>query len=338
MTKRNQKNDKKWSLTTRERRAVLFLLPLVAALVWILWTAGRPRIDQSATLVGNSLTLPAANTSYNEAITGTGSDKAVLVADDVAEASERVKAVLFRFDPNTATYEDFRALGIAGRTAAGIVKYRLNGKVFQIPEDFAACYGISDSMYAELKPYINIGAEFRLQPRQKVLVHDSSAVSESPAIEQSAREIPPVSSLKSAASGPRLVELNTADSLELLSVRGIGEKSVSAIMAYRELLGGFHSVEQLTEMNVIFEKNYELMQPYIWADSCEIRKIDVNFAPANAVNEHPYMKGKLARRILSKRQLKGGWSTIEDMIEDKTLTSNEAARLAPYLQFTTLSR
>jgi hypothetical protein len=33
--------------------------------------------------------------------------------------------------------------------------------------------------------------------------------------------------------------------------------------------------------------------------------------------------------------LKGGWSTIEEMIDSKIFKSEEAARIAPYLDFGT---
>ena len=75
--------------------------------------------------------------------------------------------VPFTFDPNTATFEDFVALGLSKSTAAGIVKYRKRGKVFSIPEEFAACYGVSDSAYRVLKPYIAIAPEFEVKPLEQ---------------------------------------------------------------------------------------------------------------------------------------------------------------------------
>ncbi len=37
------------------------------------------------------------------------------------------------------------------------------GKVFEIPEDFAACYQVSEEMYRRLKPFIRIGEKYRLR-------------------------------------------------------------------------------------------------------------------------------------------------------------------------------
>lgn len=129
------------------------------------------------------------------------------------------------------------------------------------------------------------------------------------------------------------LELNRADSAALRSVYGIGEKTVGAILAYRARLGGFHRVEQLAEVPGITEANYEKILRQIRCDSCEIRKIDINFAAPNELRGHPYLPPRVLRKLLKTRQSKGGWSTLQELIDDRILTAEEAARLAPYLRF-----
>ena len=48
------------------------------------------------------------------------------------------------------------------------------------------------------------------------------------------------------------VELNTADSAMLDAVRGIGPYYAKKILRYRELLGGYYSVEQLKEIKMTY--------------------------------------------------------------------------------------
>ena len=129
------------------------------------------------------------------------------------------------------------------------------------------------------------------------------------------------------------VELNTADSAALRSVSGIGAKTVGAILDYRRRLGGFCRAEQLAEVRGVTESNYERILKQISVDSCRISKIDINFATPKALAEHPYIAPRTLRKILKRRQLKGGWSTLEEMIEDGILTREEADRLHPYLRF-----
>ena len=80
--------------------------------------------------------------------------------------AEKVTATdsLFAFDPNTVSYEQLRALGFEKQTAVAILKYRSRGKVFEIAEEFALCYGVTDSIFAVLRPYITIGEQFRAKP------------------------------------------------------------------------------------------------------------------------------------------------------------------------------
>ena len=129
------------------------------------------------------------------------------------------------------------------------------------------------------------------------------------------------------------VELNTADSATLRRVYGIGEKSVVAILDYRRRLGGFARVEQLAEIPQVTESNYEKILQQICLDSCKIRKIRINFASPQELGAHPYMAPKTLRKLLKYRQLKGGWSDIEEMVDANILTRGEAQKLAPYLRF-----
>ena len=317
----------------------------------------------------------------------------------VADSVEVAEIVLSHFDPNTATFEEFRALGLSASTAAGVVKYRERGKRFEIPEDFATCYGITDSIYAALKPYIIIGEEFKLKPfeRTERAVSDNHRERMTPAEKATAyltdhltinpniltaddwvalgcsvRQAEAVARWCEERGGVRsvteleecrylplevldviagalvfnqsvglvedslgvvLVELNSADSATLVALRGIGARTANDIIAYRERLGGFARVEQLADLAVMTERNYEQIITQIFVDSCKISKIDINFARPESLENHPYMTPRRLRKILKNRQLKGGWSTIEDMILDNTLTAEEAEKLSPYLHF-----
>ena len=137
----------------------------------------------------------------------------------------------------------------------------------------------------------------------------------------------------SFAHAEPLVELNSADTTALISVNGIGSMSAAEIVKYRDLLGGYHSVEQISELKCVTEQNYEKILQQIYCDSCEIRKIDINFAAPKVIARHPYVSAAALRKIINQRQLKGGWSRIEEMVEDNILSEDEAKRLAPYLWF-----
>ncbi len=285
------------------------------------------------------------------------------------------------FDPNTVDYEGLRRLGLTPREAVSLLKFRATGKVFRIPEDVALCYGIGDSLFLRLRPYIRIGRRYAIAPqpfRSERIVRERLAPSPFRIDTVSAAYLRAIGALSKRqaeafirwrdlsgihdmeelracyvisdsvatalepwilfpARNPRPieapVELNTADSATLRSITGIGERTVVTILRYRERLGGFHRAEQLAEVPGVTESNYEKILRQICCDSCKIQKIDVNFAPPNVLARHPYMAPRTLRKLLKQRQLKGGWSTVEELIEAHILTREEAARLAPYLRF-----
>ena len=82
--------------------------------------------------------------------------------------------------------------------------------------------------------------------------------------------------------------------------------------------------------------NFIKILPQIWCDTAQIKKININFAAPKALETHPYLTSRMLRKIINKRDLKGGWSTIEEMIDDNIFTKEEAMRIAPYLDFGTL--
>ena len=132
-----------------------------------------------------------------------------------------------------------------------------------------------------------------------------------------------------------LVEINSADSATLRSVRGIGAKTVVAVLQYRKLLGGFVRKEQIAELKCVTPDNFLKISEQIYCDSCKISKIDINFAPAYDFEHHPYMTRKAAKLILETRESKGGWNSIEEMQRENIFTEEQAKAIAPYLLFGT---
>ncbi len=73
---------------------------------------------------------------------------------------------LHPFDPNTADFDELRLLGFSKHQAVSLLKYRAAGKIFRIPEDLTLCYGIDDSLYHTLRPYIRIGRRYAIAPQK----------------------------------------------------------------------------------------------------------------------------------------------------------------------------
>lgn len=130
------------------------------------------------------------------------------------------------------------------------------------------------------------------------------------------------------------IELNTADSVALVGVYGIGPVFAGRILAYRSALGGFYRIEQLREVRGISEEVFLRVEQNFRVDVARIEKINVNFVAPRVLEAHPYVTANMARRLVEGK-LKGGYyNKVEDLLNRDILLPGEAKRLAPYLLFT----
>ena len=124
------------------------------------------------------------------------------------------------------------------------------------------------------------------------------------------------------------LNLNTADSLQLLSLRGIGPYYAHKILEYRRRLGGmFTSAEQLLEIEG-FEK--ERLDGF--AQGVEVTHGRPRFSLWSATRSelaaHPYIGSYAAKGIARYKSLTDTalWS-LEDLAEKGILSKEDAARL-----------
>ena len=206
------------------------------------------------------------------------------------------------FSLDTVGIGYLQGIGFTRRQAELVIKYRDMIGGYRSIEEFEECYAVDSAMAARLRPYLIFPPRDTLKPYDKERV-----------------EFP--------------IDLNSADSVTLCRVAGIGAKSASHILFYRELLGGYHSVSQILELKVVTEENFQRILPQIYCDSAKIKKININFARPKELEVHPYISNRMLRQIINNRELKGGWSNLEEMIEDDIFSAEEAARIAPYLDF-----
>lgn len=85
------------------------------------------------------------------------------------------------------------------------------------------------------------------------------------------------------------LELNKADSISLIKIKGIGPYYAHRILNFRERLGGFHSVNQLKELKMTYF-NVDSSASLFCADPALIRKKDLNTLSFKEVLKHPYLE------------------------------------------------
>lgn len=221
-------------------------------------------------------------------------------SETIEETRVTIEVRPFSLDTVGTSY--LHGIGFTRRQAELVIKYRDMIGGYRSIEEFEECYAVDSAMAARLRPYLIFPPRDTLKPYDKERV-----------------EFP--------------IDLNSADSVMLCRVAGIGAKSASHILFYRELLGGYHSVNQILELKVVTEENFQRILPQIYCDSAKIKKININFARPKELEVHPYISNRMLRQIINNRELKGGWSNLEEMIEDDIFSAEEAARIAPYLDF-----
>lgn len=152
---------------------------------------------------------------------------------------------LFPFDPNTADSTQFLRLGLRPWQVRNIYKYRAAGGRYRKPTDFARLYGLTLKQYKRLEPYIRIEKEVMAADvygniREEYPRHHYDY---------------PVKLRKGDH-----ININTADTAQLMTVPGIGSYYARQIVRKRARLGGFASPKQLLEIEGFPETALEYME------------------------------------------------------------------------------
>lgn len=129
---------------------------------------------------------------------------------------------LTKFLIDTVSAEYLNATGVMSyRQAEVVVNWHKRGRMYEM-NDLRKCYVVSESAADALEPFVIF------PPREKMVIDEADL----------------------------LVDINKADTAELVSVYGIGEKSAAAIIEYRQKLGGFYSISQISEVVMVLESNF----------------------------------------------------------------------------------
>lgn len=222
--------------------------------------------------------------------------------------------VLKAFDPNTATEAELRELGLSEKLAMRIAAYRRKGGVFREKSDFARIYGLDSTLYEQLYSYISLPVTYFPASRAK------------------GEETYPQQTRTKEKIKQRF-DINTADTLLLETIYGIGPKLAARIVRFRDRLGGFVKREQLYEVYGLDSTVVNrLLEISFIRENYEPQKINVNTASEAMLSAHPYIGRNLARRIVSYRFQHGGFKEPADIKNFSPLVMDDLDRLLPYIK------
>lgn len=183
------------------------------------------------------------------------------------------KINFFEFDPNLVTKEELIELGLGEKTANTLIKFRSKGGKFKRKEDLLRIYGMDEAWYKKVENYIVI----KQDSRKTQFTKDNTIL--------------------------KKLDLNRVDSLELVSIHGIGPRLASRIIKYRKKLGGFVSVDQLNEVYGFSSTSIQnIHQIFFISHDFHPTKIMLNKKNLPEIYKHPYLGSKVATFIKQKKE------------------------------------
>ncbi len=219
------------------------------------------------------------------------------------------KPTLSAFDPNTVDSLQLIDFGLKPWTVSNLLKYRRAGAYFYNCEDLSKIYSLNDSIFRKLLPFCNIA---------------QNQVTKKPT-----KRSPKKSPKKVVSTKPK-ISINKATAEDLIQLRGIGKVFSERIIKYRDLLGGFHSPDQIQEVYML-EKALAIQISKQLVFDGPLEKINVN-SDYKTIIRHPYLDKKLTKAILAYRKQHGRYTTVSQLKNIYTINDSIYSRISPYLR------
>ncbi|MGE5393369.1 MAG: helix-hairpin-helix domain-containing protein [Candidatus Saccharibacteria bacterium] len=205
------------------------------------------------------------------------------------------KGSLFAFNPNTIEKKALDSLALPDKIKSNLIRYRDRGGHYYSAKDFRKMYGMTDSIYTIIEPYVRIETEVA----------------------------PPLS--KKISRTLFDFNPNTASDSIFLCL-GITEKQIRTIRNYQNKGGHFYSAADWLKVYSISESQKKELLPYIKIEKEGFSASDKRFAlsdPLIEINSSdsvelmklPGIGTKLSKRIIKYRDLLGGYYTADQLRE-----------------------
>lgn len=211
----------------------------------------------------------------------------------------------FPFNPNLLPSEQWSKMGLKDWQIKVIKKYEASGGKFYKKEDFKRMFCISPSEYEILEPFITI-------PEQK-----NDFAERKTEIREVKKRI--------------LVDLNTADSVTLVSLYGIGPSFAKRIIKYRNLLGGFYSKSQLLEVYGFDQDRLDKIADYCVVNPADIKRINLNTVKTDELKKHPYLDYYTAKAIVDQRIILRKYTSVDQLRQIPLIHDELFNRIKYYL-------
>ena len=210
---------------------------------------------------------------------------------------------LFDFDPNIVTYKELKQLGVDGKTANILLKFRGDKTVFYSKKDLMKVYGFSEELYLKLEDYIVFPEKETKQNKEIEIIKFDTIV----------------------------LDINVSSIADFKKLKGIGSYFAKEIVTYRTKLGGFYNKEQLKEVYGITDELFEKIMDNLVENKNALRKININKTTFKELIRHPYIDKETTVAILKLKKELGSFTKVKDLVYYKTIDKDVFEKIKPYL-------
>ena len=222
---------------------------------------------------------------------------------------------IYPFNPNfISDYKGYK-LGMSVAEIDRLLAFRKENKYVNSPKEFQAVTKVSDSLlnaishYFKFPDWVNNKKEF---PAYKK--YPNSAFSKKEKIV--------------------IIDINQATQEDLIKIYGIGEAISIRILKFKESLGGFVSMEQMSDVWGLSPEVIENLNTHFKVSvNPSVKKMDINNASIKELSLFPYFKYPISKNIVTFRSMNGDIKNIEDLTKIKGLSIEKAKIIVLYLNF-----
>lgn len=157
------------------------------------------------------------------------------------------------------------------------------------------------------------------------------------------------------------IDINTADTDELMKIKGIGEVTASEIISYRETNGGFRNIEEIMNVYGIGEAIFRNICDYIYVENPvydveeevtepetepetlpepeteteitleDVAPININTAGIELLVLLPHVNEQIAQDIITLREQLHGFSHVYELLYIEKLEQKQVAELEEFV-------
>lgn len=286
--------------TRSERRGVLLLI------IFILFFVTIPKFY--------GILIPKSNSIDTQEIAAN-----LAKWDSLKPKEKHISVKLASFNPNLASKMELMQLGLSEKVANNLINFRNKGAKFYKKQDFKKVWGVTDSAYQVLEPYISLSLEEAENRNNQ--------------------------NKASRPKGQKIVQLfefdpNTVSKSDLIKL-GLTEKAANNLVNFRNKGAKFYKKQDFKKVWGVTDADYDRLEPYILTKNTfaskdvpksynqSTSKIDINTGTSEEFQKLRGIGKKTADRIIKFRTLLGGFHSIEQVGETWGLPKETFYNLKP---------